>query len=309
MSHDRWAWAPLSWTRRECRLTSSVGFGARRIGQAILKDRAAERSFLFVFAFFLPSPCAPLLSSLLAPCSSVQIVPRLHSKMTSLVHPRRFQTEAELNVVRRLLGWSPREIAWGIRAGSVPLRDLRTGEFVLFVSHISTGVGLPISSFFLLLLEDFGLQLQHLTPHSILLVATFAHLCEMFVGVRPCVALFRQFFILVKSGRSKGELGAYYFQARAVPSTPYIPAFASGKWDLWRTEWVIARADANECLDLPTSEPASDRKAWRAKPSLPLEFDPVLEKINGLAEGGLTSMHVVEDFLKRRITPCSRGRG
>ena len=42
--------------------------------------------------------------------------------------------------------------------------DLRTGEFVLFILHIFTGVGLPISSFFLLLLEDFGLQLQHLTP-------------------------------------------------------------------------------------------------------------------------------------------------
>ena len=79
--------------------------------------------------------------------------------MTSLVHPRRFQTEAELNMVRRLLGWSPRETAWGIQAGSVPLRDLCTGEFVLFVSHISTSMGLPISSFFMLLLVDFGLQL------------------------------------------------------------------------------------------------------------------------------------------------------
>ena len=84
--------------------------------------------------------------------------------MASLIRPRRFQTEEELNKVRRLLGWSPQETAWGIRAGSVPLGDLRAGEFVLFISHISTGVGLPISSFFLLLLEDFGLQLQHLTP-------------------------------------------------------------------------------------------------------------------------------------------------
>ena len=33
---------------------------------------------------------------------------------------------------------------------------------MLFISHISTGLGLPISSFFLLLLEDFDLQLQHL---------------------------------------------------------------------------------------------------------------------------------------------------
>ena len=107
--------------------------------------------------------------------------------MTSLVHPHRFQTEAELNMVRHLLGWSPRESAWGIRAGTVPLGDLRIVEFVLFISHISTGLGLPISSFFLLLLEDFGLQLQHLTPYSILLTSIFVHLCEMFMGVRPCV--------------------------------------------------------------------------------------------------------------------------
>ena len=84
--------------------------------------------------------------------------------MASLGHPRRFQTEKELSTVRRLLGWSPQETGWGIRAGSVPLGNLRAGEFVLFTSHISTGVGLPISSFLLLLLEDFGLQLQHLTP-------------------------------------------------------------------------------------------------------------------------------------------------
>jgi len=78
--------------------------------------------------------------------------------MASLVHPRHFQTEVELNMVRRLLGWRPQETAWGIRAGSVPLVDLCAGEFVLFISHISIGLGLPISSFFLLL-EDFGLQL------------------------------------------------------------------------------------------------------------------------------------------------------
>ena len=80
--------------------------------------------------------------------------------MVSLVHPRRFQSEEELNTVRRLLGWSAQETGWGVRAGSVPLGNLCAGEFV----HISTGVGLPISSFLLLLLEDFGLQLQHLTP-------------------------------------------------------------------------------------------------------------------------------------------------
>src|SRR6185295_18382232 len=226
--------------------------------------------------------------------------------MASLVHPRRFQTEGELNTVRRLLGWSAQETGWGVRAGSVPLGNLRAGEFVLFTSHISTGVGLPISSFLLLLLEDFGLQLQHLTPHSLLLTSIFVHLCEMFMGVRPCVILFHHFFVLVKSGKGKDEVGAYYFQKRSDLPTPYIPGLTGGKWEEWRKEWVIATTEANERLVMPSGGPASDRQSWRAKPSLRSEFDSVLSKIRALAEGGLTSLHVLGDFLKRRIAPLKQ---
>jgi hypothetical protein len=88
--------------------------------------------------------------------------------MTSLGHPDRFQSEEALNLVRDLLGWSAPGLARRIRTGAIPLGDLAAGEFVLFTSYISCGLALPISSFFLLLLEEFGLQLQHLTPHSIL---------------------------------------------------------------------------------------------------------------------------------------------
>ena len=117
----------------------------------------------------------------------------------------------------------------GIRAGSVPLGNLRAGEFVLFISHISTGLGLPISSFFLLLLEDFGLQLQHLTPHSILMTSIFVHLCEMFVGVRPCVILFHHFFILVKSGKGKDEVGGRTTSRRgAICGRPTFPGLLAG---------------------------------------------------------------------------------
>jgi hypothetical protein len=71
------------------------------------------------------------------------------------------------------------------------LGDLAAGEFVLFVSYLSYGLALPISPFFLLLLEEFRLQLQHLTPHSILQAAIFIHLYQMFMGVAPCTSLFR----------------------------------------------------------------------------------------------------------------------
>jgi hypothetical protein len=77
--------------------------------------------------------------------------------MASLGHPERFQSEGVLNLVRNLLGWSALVLAGRIHAGATPLGDLATGEFVLFVSYLSCGLALPISPFFLLLLEEFGL--------------------------------------------------------------------------------------------------------------------------------------------------------
>jgi hypothetical protein len=69
---------------------------------------------------------------------------------------------------------------------------------------------------------------------------------------------------------------------------------------------VIASTEANDRLVLPSDGSALDRKLWRTKPSLAPEFLPVLERIKGLATGGLTSMHVVGDFLKHRIAPLQR---
>ena len=69
---------------------------------------------------------------------------------------------------------------------------------------------------------------------------------------------------------------------------------------------MIASTEANDRLILPSNGPALDRKQWRTKPSLSPEFLPVLDRIKVLATGGLTSMHVVGDLLKRRIVPLQR---
>jgi hypothetical protein len=105
------------------------------------------------------------------------------------------------------------------------------GEFVLFVSYLSCGLALPISPFFLLLLEELDLQLQHLTPHSILQAAIFAHLCKMFVGVAPCTSLFHHFLVPVKSRKAKDHLGAYYFQMRLDSAGAYIPSLGGAWWE------------------------------------------------------------------------------
>jgi hypothetical protein len=128
----------------------------------------------------------------------------------------------------------------------------------------------------------------------------------MFVGVAPCTSLFRHFIVLVKSGKAKDHLGAYYFQTRPDSAGAYIPSLGGARWENWRNDWVIASAEANDCLALPSDGPRLDRKQWRAKPSLAPEFQFILDRIKSLAADGLTSIHVVGDFLKRRIAPLQQ---
>jgi hypothetical protein len=124
----------------------------------------------------------------------------------------------------------------------------------------------------------------------------------MFVGVPPCTSLFCYFFVLARSGKARDHIGAYYFQTRPDLAIVYIPTFGGARWENWCNDWVIASIEANDRLILPTNGPALDRKQWRTKPSLSPEFLPVLDRIKVLATGGLTSMHVVGDLMKRRIT-------
>jgi hypothetical protein len=60
------------------------------------------------------------------------------------------------------------------------------------------------------------------------------------MGVAPCTSLFRHFFVLVKSGKAKDHLGAYYFQTRVDSTGAYIPSLSGARWENWRAEWVIA---------------------------------------------------------------------
>jgi hypothetical protein len=93
-------------------------------------------------------------------------------------------------------------------------------------------------------------------------VAVFIHFMEMFVGVHPCIAIFRHFYALVGTGRSKCEIGAYYFQLRHGMSGSYISAFSSAKWEDCRDDWVIATTDANDHLELLTEGPLLNHCCW-----------------------------------------------
>jgi hypothetical protein len=82
---------------------------------------------------------------------------------------------------------------------------------VLFAYYVVVGLVPPVSPFLLRVLEFYGVQLQHLSPHSFILVAIFIHFYGMFIGVRPSIPIFRLFHMLHWAGKGTNLIGTYYF--------------------------------------------------------------------------------------------------
>jgi hypothetical protein len=109
------------------------------------------------------------------------------------------------------MGWQAPGLTCKVKSGAASLTNMRPGDFIFFTAYALAGLVPPLSSFILMLLEYYGLQLQHLSPNSIALVAILVHLCEMYVGVRPSVRLFQRFFMLKATSPRPPLIGGHYF--------------------------------------------------------------------------------------------------
>ena len=83
----------------------------------------------------------------------------------------------------------------GEQAESIP--NPSEGERVCLVPYLIRGLGFPIHPFLRGLLEFYGLQLHNLTPASILHIAGFVALCELFLGCKAHFVLWKRLFFLV----------------------------------------------------------------------------------------------------------------
>jgi hypothetical protein len=122
--------------------------------------------------------------------------------------PSCYQFENDLRVLRKEIRWQSLRYDSKMRCGMLSLTH--PGDFVYFSSYVLAGLMSPLSSFFLMLLEHYGLQLQHLS-YSITLVVIFVHFCEMLVGVRPSMRLFWHFHVLRPMNKQPPCLSGYYF--------------------------------------------------------------------------------------------------
>nr|AAV43899.1 hypothetical protein [Oryza sativa Japonica Group] len=136
------------------------------------------------------------------------------------------------------------------------------GRSVFFLSFAMAGLVPPFSIFFMDILEFYDLQMAHLTPNAIMTLAIFAHLCEMFIGVRPSLRLFRWFFT-VQPVSPPTVVGGCYFQPRGQVLNRYIPCVLRKKWDDWKSDWFYTPLADEARLRLP-SQPLAQASSWRA---------------------------------------------
>src|SRR4051812_38458850 len=98
-------------------------------------------------------------------------------------------------------------LAWRAALAGEVTPSPQAGEKVYLKAQLVRGVSLPISNFFLSVLNQYRVQPQNLSPNSILVLSNYAALCEGYLGIRPRLDLFVYFFTVKReSGHSKEEL-------------------------------------------------------------------------------------------------------
>nr|ABA93960.1 retrotransposon protein, putative, unclassified [Oryza sativa Japonica Group] len=201
----------------------------------------------------------------------------------SVLPPSRIVSERQAGLPRRFMPESAtgREI---VTLGEGRPAPVYPGRSVFFLPFAMAGLVPPFSSFFMDVLEFYDLQMAHLTPNAVMTLAIFAHLCEMFIGVRPSLRLFWWFFT-VQSVSPPSVVGGCYFQPRRPVLNRYIPCVLRKKWDDWKSDWFYTPLADEARLRLP-SQPPAQASSWRAP--------------------GLTGAMVYGDYLRRRIAPLQR---
>ncbi|WVZ98249.1 hypothetical protein U9M48_043714 [Paspalum notatum var. saurae] len=213
----------------------------------------------------------------------------------ALPHPKHSFTEI-VEALGSSAGTGGEMMTLGSSPPRVPNQD--AGEYIIFLAHVQAGLNFPLSCFTDCVLDSYGIRLGNLAPNSVLMMATFAYLCEAFIGVRPCMVLWRHFFMLRSSGGDSATFGSCRFQTRSSPRTEYIHCNFSIKWDHWKRSWFYLRMEVNERLRVSRS--VTTFPEWEACPEIDEAWEPALERIEALRAAGLHTMVLLTHYTASR---------
>jgi hypothetical protein len=157
--------------------------------------------------------------------------------------------------------------------GEELIPDPQDGELVVLASHCLRGMSLPLSVFFLSVLQFYGLQPHNIAPNSILVLAGFQALCEGYLGIDASLELFQYCFLCRRQTIAGGQLatcGSVTFNCRQPDWYPKIPYIESVK--NWTSTFFY-------CKDIPTpgqelrfpayvNGPPTHQAGWAARVAL-----------------------------------------
>lgn len=184
-------------------------------------------------------------------------------------------------------------------------------ERVCFVSFLLQGLGFPIHPFLRGLLEFYRIQLQNLTPGSILHISGFVALCELFLGCEAHFELWTKFFCLIPHhrGGSIFEVGGaevWHIAGSGYPigTSKEVSQEWSSEWfynedfplmdPVWRGHPEFSSAPLKKCLNW---------HPWNPKEEDSAEVKRLVSKVRLLAHSELSIIEVMAITIKQCIQP------
>src|SRR3954464_1415520 len=170
-------------------------------------------------------------------------------------------------------------LAWRAAPAGEVTHSPQAGEKVYLKAQLVRGVSLPISHFFLSVLNHYKVQPHNLSPNSILVLRNFAALCEGYLGIRPRLDLFVYFFTVKReAGHSREKLrnyGTISFKIRPGRRFPDIVGHESCKnWQQTYFYGPDIPLAGREVMYLDfIDRVAAEAPTWRSQASLPSNID------------------------------------
>jgi hypothetical protein len=189
------------------------------------------------------------------------------------------------------------------------------GYVLSFVSFHERGLGVPASRFMRAILHFYGVELHNLNPNSIAQAAIFTAVCEGFLGIDPHWDLWTHLFSAEPFASTTGEkrvrmavqAGGCILQLRQARAQQYIPAILVFSNKGWQRQWFYLRNDDGRLPSFSQRVVTTAGSNWRygAPRERQKNLQPLLEALQVLRDGGLTTTGVVAAIHRRRVLPLA----
>jgi hypothetical protein len=173
----------------------------------------------------------------------------------------------------------------------------------MFIVHIERGFGVPAGDFLRELVQFYRIELVHLAPNSIMIIATFIHLCEAFLGITPLFHLWHHFFELKKTGKGVVVRIVSFLLCRNMKSK-YIDLALPDNTTGWKQGWFYLDNPA-PALKSRTSRIPVVAPEWTNELAMlnTQELKPLLDDLEQFKAEGLTGAVVAINFCRYLIQP------